>query len=267
MTLTICQWTPGSHERTVIGMTFVDLQQDWASGVAARLSADGFARVDKIRTRAQLVTLGSSLGRIVPHRDSDTDGVTTLEDRGGFGNRIGFEGFGTGKLTPHTDRSGVMEPPALLMVCCGQKASTGGECLATDGLAVYLDLAMNDPQALDALSQPRTALFGGAAGYLGSIFESGKSGRIRVRYRTDDLVKYSPEITRYLSVLAAAIKRHTITFALETGEGYVLHNHRWMHGRTAFVGNRVMHRLSLDPHPEFAIPSGFAPDVPAVMPG
>lgn len=243
-------------------MTHLDLQQDWAAGVATRLSDSGFARFDKIHSRAQLVTLGASLGRIVAHRDSGGDGVTTLEDRGGFGNRLGYAGFGTGKLAPHTDRSGVVEPPALLVVVCGRKAFSGGECLAIDGQAVYVDLAMNDPQAPDALSSPRTALFGEAAGYLGSIFEYGQGDRIRVRYRTDDLVKFSPEIARFLPVLAAAIKRHTITFALEPGAGYVLHNHRWMHGRTGFTGNRVMHRLSLDPHPEFAIPSGFSrPDL------
>ncbi|MBF6545669.1 TauD/TfdA family dioxygenase [Nocardia brasiliensis] len=246
---------------------FVDLQQDWAAGVAVGLAADGFARFDKVRTRAQLVTRGASLGRIVPHRDSDDDGVTTLQNRGGLARRIGFEGFGTGALSPHTDRSGVLEPPALLLVVCGRKSSSGGECIAIDSRSVYTDLAINDPEAARALSQPRTALFGGAAGYLGSVFEHSQGNRIRVRFRMDGLVKYSPEITRWLPVLGAAIERHTIRFALEPGQGYVLHNHRWMHGRTAFTGDRVMYRLSLDPHPEFAIPSGFeAPNTVGVTP-
>lgn len=246
----------------------VDLQQDWAAGVAARLATDGFARFDRIGTRVQLVTLGASLGRIVAHRDSDDDGVTTLRDRGGLAEKIGYGGFGTSALAPHTDRSGVTEPPALLLVVCGRKGSSGGECVTIDGSSVYIDLAMNDPAAAHTLSQPRTVLFGGAAGYLGSIFEQAQGGRIRVRYRTDELVKCSPEITRYLPVLTAAIKRHTIRFALEPGQGYVLHNHRWLHGRTAFTGDRVMYRLSLDPHPEFAIPSGFSrPNVSVVTTG
>lgn len=137
-----------------------------------------------------------------------------------------------------------------------------------DGCSVYNDLAMNNPEAAHALSQPRTALFGGAAGYLGSIFEHAQRGRIRVRYRNDGLVKYSPEITRFLPVLTASIKRHTTCFTLEPGQGYVLHNHRWLHGRTAFTGDRVMYRLSLEPHPEVAIPSGFArPDGSVVVAG
>jgi alpha-ketoglutarate-dependent taurine dioxygenase len=241
---------------------FVDLQQDCAAGVAASLAADGFTRFNRIRSRAQLITLGASLGRIVPHRDSDDDGVTTLEHRAGLAARLGFEGFGTGALPPHTDRSGIPEPPALLVVVCGKKSATGGDCIATDGCGVFTYLAANEPEAAHALSQPRTVLFGGAAGYLGSIFEPAQGGRIRIRYRRDGLVKCSPEISRWLPVLDAAIDRYTIRFMLEPGAGYVLHNHRWMHGRNAFTGGRVMYRLSLNPHPEFAILSGFEePDV------
>ncbi|WP_433521598.1 TauD/TfdA family dioxygenase [Nocardia pseudovaccinii] len=236
---------------------FVDLQQDWAAGIASGLVAEGFVRFDRVRTRAQLVTLGASLGRIVAHRDSDADGVTILQDRGGFAHRIGFEGFGTGALAPHTDRSGVTDPPALLLVVCGHKGTSGGECIAVDGDAVYHDLADVAPQAISALSQPRSVLFGGAAGYLGSIFEHAQGGRIRVRYRMDGLAQYSPQVSRWLPELRRAIDRHTSQFVLDPGQGYVLHNHRWLHGRTAFTGDRVIYRLSLDPHPEFTIPSGF----------
>ncbi|WP_024805721.1 TauD/TfdA family dioxygenase [Nocardia sp. BMG51109] len=236
---------------------FVDLQQDWAAHVASRLATDGIARFDHIRTRAQFVTLAASLGRIVPHRDSDDDGVTMLENRADVGRRIGFEGFGTGALAPHTDRSGVIDPPALLLVLCGRKSSSGGECIAIDGRSVYTDLAAHSPEAVHELSRSRTVLFGGAAGYLGSVFEHARSGRIRVRYRTDGLAKFSPDLTRWLPGLNEAIERHTVRFALEPGQGYALHNHRWLHGRTAFTGERVMYRLSLNPHPEFAISSGF----------
>ncbi|WP_063910621.1 TauD/TfdA family dioxygenase [Nocardia nova] len=236
----------------------VDVQQDWAARVATDLATDGIARFDRIRSRAQLVTLGASLGQIVPHRDSDRDGVTALQHRAGLAQRLGFEGFGTGALPPHTDRSGVLEPPALLLVLCGRKSTTGGECIVIDGRAVYDDLARTEPDAVQALTQPRTALFGGASGYLGSVFEHAQGGRIRIRYRRDDLVKYSPEVRRWLPTFDAAIDRHTARFPLEPGQGYVLHNHRWLHGRAAFTGERVMYRLSLNPHPEFAIPSGFA---------
>ncbi len=236
---------------------FVDLQQDWAARIAAQLTEDGFVRFEGIRTRTQLVTLSASLGTIIAHRDSDEDGVTTLENRAGLGQRLGFEGFGTGALPPHTDRSGVIDPPALLVVVCSRTSDSGGDCLAIDSRNVYTDLARSEPAAIQALSQPRTALFGGASGYLGSVFEHTQGGRVRIRLRMDGLVEYSPEVTPWLPALTDAIERRTIRFTLAPGHGYVLHNHRWLHGRTAFTGHRAMHRLSLNPHPEFAIPSGF----------
>ncbi|ATL70602.1 TauD/TfdA family dioxygenase [Nocardia terpenica] len=245
---------------------FVDIQHEWAAGVAAKLAADGLARFEGIRTRAQLVTLGASLGRVVPHRDSGPDGVTTLMHRGKLGGRAGFEGFGNGALAPHTDRSGIPEPPALLMVICGRKGR-GGDCIAIDGRSVYLDLITSNPQAVQAFSQPNTVLFGGAAGYLGSIFEHTADGRVRIRYRRDELAKFAPGIVRWLPALSDAVERHMVQFGLEPGQGYVLHNHRWLHGRTRYTGDRVIYRLSLNPHEEFAIPSGFeASDAVGVTP-
>ncbi|MEV6431766.1 TauD/TfdA family dioxygenase [Nocardia sp. NPDC051463] len=238
---------------------FVDLQQEWAAGVATQLATDGLAWVDGIRTRAQLVTLGASLGHVVPHRDSGPDGVTTLMHRGGFAGRAGFEGFGQGALPPHTDRSGIPEPPALLLVACGRRGRSGGECIAIDGYAVYGELMLTNPAAAQALSRPRSVLFGGAAGCLSSVFEHTPDGRIRVRYRRDELAQFSPDLARWLPALSDAIERHTTKFALEPGHGYVLHNHRWLHGRTAFTGERVMYRLSVNPYLGFCIPSGFAP--------
>ncbi|MEU8895016.1 TauD/TfdA family dioxygenase [Nocardia sp. NPDC048505] len=245
---------------------FVDLQQEWAAGVAAQLAACGLAMIEGIRTRAQLLTFAASLGHVVPHRDSNPDGVTTLMHRGVVAGRAGFEGFGKGALPPHTDRSGIPEPPALLLVVCGRKGSSGGECIAIDGSAVYVEMMLMNPDAAQALSQPRTVLFGGAAGYLGSIFEHTADGRIRVRYRRDELAKFSPGLARWLPALDDAIEHHTTKFVLEPGQGYVLHNHRWLHGRAAFTGERVMYRLSMNPYPGFAIPSGFvAPSILGVQ--
>lgn len=91
--------------------------------IAARLTEDGFVRFDGIRTRTQLVTLSASLGAIIAHRDSDSDGITTLENRAELGRRLGFAGFGT--LPPHTDGSGEINPPALLLLVCTKAHRVG----------------------------------------------------------------------------------------------------------------------------------------------
>lgn len=149
-----------------------------ADGVPAALAERGLALVEGLTNSSDLLRLAQSIGTIVPHRDSGADGVTTIADLGAERVQSGFAGFSACALNPHTDRSGVDHPPVLLMTSCGQPAVTGGECVLIDGQAVYDDLAESTPDALRAFCAPRSVLFGGAAGYLGSIFTDAEDGRI-----------------------------------------------------------------------------------------
>jgi hypothetical protein len=58
-------------------------------------------------------------------------------------------------------------------------------------------------------------------------------------------------------VLRATIDRHAVTLQLRVTQGYVLDNRRWLHGRRAFSGNRVLYRVTANPLPQLAIASGF----------
>ncbi|GLZ32318.1 hypothetical protein Lesp02_45060 [Lentzea sp. NBRC 105346] len=217
----------------------------------------GLAVVDGLDTPEDLLQLAHSIATVVPHRDSGPDGVTTIADFGEAIVRSGFAGFSTCALNPHTDRSGVPYPPALLMMSCSRAATTGGECVLIDGQAVYDDLAVSEPEALAALCTPRSVLFGGAAGHLGSIFSDNGDGRIIIRLRLDELARFASEVDRWIPVLRAAIDRHAIEFRLSAGQGYILDNHRWLHGRRAFTGQRVVHRVNGDPLPATGIRTGL----------
>lgn len=241
-----------------VGPQRVNVDQPGAASCLVRaLSHTGFAMLDGVVDAGSLLGLARSIATVVPHRDSRPDGVTVLINRGSVGECRGFAGFGQKELMPHTDRSGVAYPPALLMMACGQPADTGGECVVVDGTAVYADLAENEPEAVQALSTPRSALFGGAAGYLGSVFAPEPNGRVTVRLRLDELARFSPQVVRWLPVLRATIDRHAVTVRLRVRQGYVLDNRRWLHGRRAFSGNRVFYRVIANPLPHLAIPSGF----------
>jgi len=63
------------------------------------------------------------------------------------------------------------------MLTCLVPADHGGESLAVDGHLLYDALAADDPETLQILSRPRSALFGGAGGYLGAIFEHAAGAR------------------------------------------------------------------------------------------
>lgn len=234
-------------------------QSGTVSRLVHALSNIGFALLDGVPDANSLLALARSIATIVPHRDSRPDGVTVLADRGSASTRGGFAGFGRRELIPHTDRSGVEHPPGLLMMACGQPATVGGECVVIDGSAVYADLAENEPEAVQTLSTPRSAFFGGAAGYLGSVFTPESNGRITVRLRLDELARFSPDAAQWLATLRSAIDRHVTTVALRAGQGYVLDNRRWLHGRRAFTGNRVLYRVTANPLPYLAIPCGFPP--------
>ncbi len=231
--------------------------EDMVTGLVAALAEHGLVLLDAVTSRDDLLRLARSIATIVPHRDSDATGLTTIADIGGQV-RSGFAGFSACALNPHTDRSGIANPPALLMMSCGQPATSGGECVVIDGKAVYDDLAESTPKALKALSAPRSVLFGGAAGHLGSVFTR-IGDRLAIRLRLDDLAQFSPEVTRLLPILRAAIDRHAGMFRLDAGQGYILDNYRWLHGRRAFSGQRVMYRVNGIPLANLGITPGFQP--------
>jgi len=105
-----------------------------ATGLVAALAEHGLVLLDSVTDSADLLRLAQSIATIVSHRDSDAAGLTTIADVGGQV-RSGFAGFSACALNPHTDRSGTAHPPALLMMVCGQPASSGGECVVIDGKA------------------------------------------------------------------------------------------------------------------------------------
>lgn len=231
--------------------------EDTVTGLVAALAEHGVVLLDGVTSREDLLRLAHSIATIVPHRDSDAAGLTTIADIGGQV-RSGFAGFSACALNPHTDRSGIANQPALLVMSCGQPATSGGECVVIDGKAVYDDLAESNLKALKALSAPRSVLFGGAAGHLGAVFTR-IGDRSAIRLRLDDLAQFSPEITRHLPILRAAIDRHATMFRLNSGQGYILDNYRWLHGRRAFSGQRVMYRVNGNPLASLGITPGFQP--------
>lgn len=237
---------------------FVDCSN---AGAQARLTDQlrrcGLATVENLNERTALVDTVSLLGMVRAHRDSHTDGITTIAERSGS-QPPGYKGFGAEALNPHTEGSTLARPPMLLALACQSVGESGGDSALVDGLAVYRYLAREHPEALRSFFTRRSALFGGESGYLGSIFE--KSGqRVVLRLRLDSLVQFSPDVSPHLPALYEAIEATVFRIHLLPGDGYILVNNRWLHGRAQFVGQRVMLRLLADVLPGSPIPPGFDP--------
>ncbi|WP_328688536.1 TauD/TfdA family dioxygenase [Streptomyces caniferus] len=144
----------------------------------------------------------------------------------------------------------------MLLVCL-RPASRGGDVLLADGRDVYDRLVGSCPEAAVTSAQPRTAYFGAGAGRTTQVLTAHADGRISIRLRQDGLARWSPIAQPYLPRLRGAIADSQRRISLRAGQGYLFDNHRWLHARTPFSGDRQLLRALGEPH--FALPEGFAP--------
>jgi len=135
-----------------------------------QVCSDGLAVFDGARDAGAMLAVAGRVMSVTAHPDSDGHGITTITDLGLAAGQPNVGGFSRRELMAHTDRSGIPDPPALMMLTCAVQALAGGATRLTDGLAVVDDLSATCPESLKALSREHTALFGGVSGYLGAVF-------------------------------------------------------------------------------------------------
>ena len=212
--------------------------------IARALAQDGLVTFDGIQSRGDLLQLCRRLGTIVKHRDADEAGLTRIAKRSDMQPTEGYQAFTSSHLTLHTDGSSIAEPPTLVALWCERPAAEGGASHFVDGKQLYQVLASDYPQVLEALSTPKSALFAGAEQpVFGSIFSTGADGSICVRFRYDGLGYYAAPVCSVLPTFLELLEHHTLAFPLQKQQGYILQNGRWLHGRTAFRGEREMYRV------------------------
>jgi alpha-ketoglutarate-dependent taurine dioxygenase len=223
--------------------------------VADRLRDSGLVILDGLFGRRAVRAFAARFLTVVPHRDSDPDGLTTIRDTRRHGLRPGFAGFGRDELAPHTEGTALPVPPRLMLLVCEREADWGGQSLLTDGRAVHADLSARYPEAAAALSRPRTVYFGAGNGHLSQVFTAYPGDRVSVRLRQDALARWSPLVSPYVPHLREAVARHQHTVRLSPGRAYLLDNRRWLHARTEFRGERQLLRALGEPR--FTLPEGF----------
>ena len=76
-----------------------------------------------------------------------------------------------------------------------------------------------------------------------AIFEE-KSGIIRFRF--DGGIQLSASMVESFSKLREIIYQNALVVSLQLGQGYILDNHRYLHGRTSFSGSRELLRALVD---------------------
>ncbi|MDI5975939.1 TauD/TfdA family dioxygenase [Amycolatopsis magusensis] len=223
-------------------------QPDAADRIVSAVTAHGIARVRGVATEHALLRVAHWLGTVEHHPDSGPTGVTTLRPSPAAA-QPGRAGFTAEALPPHTDRASVAQPPMLLVLACQRPARRGGATVLVDGRA-------------PAGRPPRT-VSGGTAHPVqprrGVLRRRQRLQRPGVHRRAPrdpgDPVEHRPALTTlplarpWHATLGHLISEHTHTVLLGAGDGLVVHNRWWLHGRREFRGDRVPWRILVNPHP------------------
>ncbi|MFF2025030.1 TauD/TfdA family dioxygenase [Streptomyces sp. NPDC058171] len=228
------------------------------------LHSQGMVTVEGLDTRTKVLAFARQVMSLVPHRDSDSDGLTTISDRGAASRRPGLAGLGAGELLAHTERSSLPCPPRLMLLVCQQPALSGGDVLLTDGRALHALLLERAPKALETMTLPGTAFYGDGGGHPSQVFTRYRGERVSVRLRQDALASFSPLLVPYLPHLRSAIESLQQRITLRAGQGYLIDNSRWLHARTGFRGDRVCLRAL--GNPLTPMPPGFPVPVAGAVP-
>lgn len=223
--------------------------------IAHALAKNGLITFDAIESKEKLLHLCMRLGSIMRHRDADETGLTHIAERENIQFIEGYQAFTASHLTLHTDGSSIADPPTLMVLWCAQPADEGGTSLLIDGKRLHQVLTREYPQMLRILTTPNSAIFAGAEiPLLSSVFSMPEHGTVCIRFRYDNMGYYTSPVSKILPTFLELLNQYKIAFSLHKHQGYIVHNKRWLHGRTAFCGRREMYRVLIRTDP--AIPIG-----------
>jgi len=162
--------------------------------------------------------------------------------------------YGNEALPLHTDGTYFHDPPGLQVFNCTKQGYEGGASRFADGFAVAERLKEQAPWAFEFLSKAsfdyqcfdnNCHLYAS-----GPIFLLNKAGQvIQMRHNDTDQVPLTGFSNEDIELfynsqkeLTKVIEDPDIVFekVLQPGETFILNNHRVMHGRSAFKGERRM---------------------------
>lgn len=205
--------------------------------VADHLARDGLVMIRQ-GSVSEVRALLTGWAEPYTHPHDHEPGLTVITPDRRVDTTAGDAGFTRAPLLPHTDRSLHPQPPSVLAAVMVSPAAAGGHALLADGAAVLGTLRRIHPLTTIGRLQLRTA-----SGDLVPIFVI-RDGLVRIRFREDPLA--TPWTDGDRSIVAAlreSISAATRSLPLSAGDGYVLHNHRYLHGRSSFAGHRQLARM------------------------
>ncbi|KAI9039362.1 putative haloacid dehalogenase-like hydrolase [Aspergillus affinis] len=214
-------------------------------GVRQDLFTKGIAFIEGC-DEDSLVDVANQLGEINRPRNEKLHGSGVSHIR--FAPNLTGKGYSSEELFFHTDRSGWQNPPGILMSTLKSRSETGGESLLADSHRILEIIKEEDEELYRLVTNAKHTSFYSDDGVFvpRAIFDT--EDQI-FRFRFDDNIQLSASMVSGFARLQEIIYKNALVVCLQPGQGYILNNHRFLHGRASFSGSRELLRVLVTPHP------------------
>ncbi|KAL4881021.1 HAD-like domain-containing protein [Aspergillus karnatakaensis] len=190
-----------------------------------------------------LSQLASKFGDVIRPRNEKTSGTGISNIR--FAPSLAGKGYSSEELYFHTDRSGWDRPPRILVSTLQSKSKDGGASMLADSARILKEVKEQRDGLYELLTSSEHSSFRADNGVFvpRAIFDKGLG---LFRFRFDDSIQLSASLVTRFSQFFDTIYRNSFAVNLQKGQGYLLNNHRFLHGRTSFIGSRELLRALVD---------------------
>jgi hypothetical protein len=211
-----------------------------------QLKECGIIFIKDIFSNADATHIADKLGTIVENMDADTQGITEISNKKIGHNKKNSAAFTAKGLYLHTDRSPLATPPNLLMNWTCVKDCDGGEAVLVDGQQIFEYIKSKHQEIIEILTNADVACFtDGIDTFTGPIFNVNDDSTLHVRFRYDQCSFFKLEAKEAIKIFQKTAEKLAHIIDFEVGSGYIIKNHRWLHGRKSFDGYRMVSRIHM----------------------
>ncbi|MCF6766487.1 TauD/TfdA family dioxygenase [Thiotrichales bacterium 19S3-7] len=190
---------------------------------------DGYKIIKSINTKDDFLRALEPYGTLIYQKDDVNNlGAVEISTRLGI-NKYAYKKLG---LFPHTDRSSELVPPRYVAIWYEKMADYGGEPI------IFL---ANKVFSNDNLENFK-AYFTSENDQLANLYSFYDQDSNFFRFRNDDHIYLSASTIAKFERVVQLIKDNQVTLNLESKDCLIIDNWNIFHGRTAFTGERIIHR-------------------------
>lgn len=193
---------------------------------------EGFEVINNIASISDFLKLGKTIGKIIQQTDDHGSGITTLSPK----ILINKQAYNKSSLYVHTDRSTLEYPPDYVLFWYEKMPEHGGS-----------------PVIFDAQEMPKDRVH---EFNFEAVFMSENDNFINkykfydeenniFRFRRDKYIYVNNNDLHRHGKLIDYIDHNSIIVKIIEGQCLLVNNKHVLHGRTAFSGDRVLHRIHI----------------------